>query len=104
MKLAARIDQPIPHQQLHHLRPGYAFSPSRQFLGPEPIQLQLPPQFASQPAVPIRPRSLQDRKSTRLNSSHVKISYAVFCLKKKKKKTPDSQERDEETNYHRPSS
>src|SRR5690349_23677648 len=28
-----------------------------------------------------------DRKSTRLNSSHVEISYAVFCLKKKKKKT-----------------
>src|SRR5690606_21528777 len=28
-----------------------------------------------------------DRKSTRLNSSHVKISYAVFCLKKKKKYT-----------------
>src|SRR6266511_425188 len=28
-----------------------------------------------------------DRKSTRLNSSHVKISYAVFCLKKKKKNT-----------------
>src|SRR5690606_41742051 len=27
---------------------------------------------------------LADRKSTRLNSSHVKISYAVFCLKKKK--------------------
>src|SRR5215510_15542720 len=29
----------------------------------------------------------RDRKSTRLNSSHVAISYAVFCLKKKKKKT-----------------
>src|SRR5258707_15378334 len=29
---------------------------------------------------------LQDRKSTRLNSSHANISYAVFCLKKKKKK------------------
>src|SRR5436305_4119979 len=28
-----------------------------------------------------------DRKSTRLNSSHVRISYAVFCLKKKKKKS-----------------
>src|SRR5438067_10474255 len=28
-----------------------------------------------------------DRKSTRLNSSHVSISYAVFCLKKKKNKT-----------------
>src|SRR5690606_39278292 len=31
------------------------------------------------------PAEEQDRKSTRLNSSHVKISYAVFCLKKKKK-------------------
>src|SRR5438270_5339759 len=30
-----------------------------------------------------------DRKSTRLNSSHSQISYAVFCLKKKKKKTKD---------------
>src|SRR5690606_40602517 len=29
-----------------------------------------------------------DRKSTRLNSSHVKISYAVFCLKKKRKDSP----------------
>src|SRR3712207_7822711 len=34
-----------------------------------------------QPLVPA-----QDRKSTRLNSSHANISYAVFCLKKKKKK------------------
>src|SRR3712207_7381812 len=32
-----------------------------------------------------RLRGLQDRKSTRLNSSHANISYAVFCLKKKKK-------------------
>src|SRR5690606_41226084 len=32
-----------------------------------------------------RTRERTDRKSTRLNSSHVKISYAVFCLKKKKK-------------------
>src|SRR5438874_6179062 len=31
-------------------------------------------------------RPCLDRKSTRLNSSHVEISYAVFCLKKKKKK------------------
>src|SRR5205807_6150495 len=30
-------------------------------------------------------RRIQDRKSTRLNSSHLVISYAVFCLKKKKK-------------------
>src|SRR5437870_6638363 len=32
-----------------------------------------------------QPASNSDRKSTRLNSSHVAISYAVFCLKKKKK-------------------
>src|SRR5438067_3961848 len=31
------------------------------------------------------PRGPRDRKSTRLNSSHVSISYAVFCLKKKKR-------------------
>src|SRR5699024_12565559 len=35
--------------------------------------------------VPVA-RVQQDRKSTRLNSSHVSISYAVFCLKKKKKR------------------
>src|SRR5947209_9781964 len=37
-------------------------------------------------------RAEEDRKSTRLNSSHANISYAVFCLKKKKKKdkTPHS--------------
>src|SRR5688572_32549808 len=35
----------------------------------------------------------EDRKSTRLNSSHSQISYAVFCLKKKKKKKqPDNRE------------
>src|SRR5438067_3342429 len=32
----------------------------------------------------IREQNAKDRKSTRLNSSHVSISYAVFCLKKKK--------------------
>src|SRR3712207_8543431 len=34
----------------------------------------------------LRQRAGLDRKSTRLNSSHANISYAVFCLKKKKKK------------------
>src|SRR5438270_9819880 len=34
----------------------------------------------------LLPDGLRDRKSTRLNSSHSQISYAVFCLKKKKKK------------------
>src|SRR5262245_36617001 len=36
------------------------------------------------PAVACRRRRARDRKSTRLNSSHLGISYAVFCLKKKK--------------------
>src|SRR5256885_12984222 len=33
---------------------------------------------------PLNPMESRDRKSTRLNSSHLVISYAVFCLKKKK--------------------
>src|SRR2546426_8781521 len=37
------------------------------------------------PAGGVRLRQTRDRKSTRLNSSHLVISYAVFCLKKKKK-------------------
>src|SRR3712207_8309087 len=37
-----------------------------------------------------RSRQLVDRKSTRLNSSHANISYAVFCLKKKKGKNSNT--------------
>src|SRR5437667_5264519 len=53
-----------------------------------------PPWRRSPPPAPschraARPR--RDRKSTRLNSSHITISYAVFCLKKKKKKIKKSQ-------------
>src|SRR5438874_8882406 len=40
--------------------------------------------------VPIEWILRRDRKSTRLNSSHVEISYAVFCLKKKKARTASS--------------
>src|SRR2546430_13288666 len=41
----------------------------------------------------------QDRKSTRLNSSHSQISYAVFCLKKKKKKLQHDKLRDDKLTY-----
>src|SRR5690606_41974456 len=41
-----------------------------------------------------------DRKSTRLNSSHVKISYAVFCLKKKKKKNKKQQQKKEHKKHN----
>src|SRR3989442_4302992 len=47
--------------------------------------------FLSNPVIHTR-YSEADRKSTRLNSSHVRISYAVFCLKKKKyKQLPNDQ-------------
>src|SRR5215467_1607121 len=53
----------------------------------QPIQQaeQPEPGLAGQPSF-VPPLVEQDRKSTRLNSSHLVISYAVFCLKKKKKK------------------
>src|SRR2546430_5441151 len=44
------------------------------------------PSYAA-PFDPERRRRSADRKSTRLNSSHSQISYAVFCLKKKKQQT-----------------
>src|SRR5207302_10747874 len=48
----------------------------------QPQRLRSRPRFGDDPGGGER---RADRKSTRLNSSHVKISYAVFCLKKKKK-------------------
>src|SRR5256885_8398105 len=54
----------------------------------EPIDVRRPPEAVHpdprrlHELAPLRAR--QDRKSTRLNSSHLVISYAVFCLKKKK--------------------
>src|SRR2546421_12821369 len=54
---------------------------------PRPAPRASPPQRRPrQPARAAPSRSRPDRKSTRLNSSHDQISYAVFCLKKKKKK------------------
>src|SRR5205807_5270355 len=48
----------------------------------------------------VDPRNVRDRKSTRLNSSHLVISYAVFCLKKKKKTKKDLRCRTKETIYY----
>src|SRR2546426_1831707 len=50
-----------------------------------PLSLSLPVSAALS-GFSISHHSASDRKSTRLNSSHLVISYAVFCLKKKKKK------------------
>src|SRR2546429_3415476 len=45
------------------------------------------PRASADTSAPVAESQLIDRKSTRLNSSHGYISYAVFCLKKKKKYT-----------------
>src|SRR2546422_4644184 len=50
----------------------------------------------------ILARSLEDRKSTRLNSSHGYISYAVFCLKKKKKENAHDDVVKQNKEYGRP--
>src|SRR2546427_5737665 len=54
---------------VHHLPVGLRGVPRELVQGPEPRVLRL--------------HVIRDRKSTRLNSSHSQISYAVFCLKKK---------------------
>src|SRR5437868_12716986 len=54
----------------------------------EPIPDSTPPAFTAAPDV----NAGGDRKSTRLNSSHVSISYAVFCLKKKTNHKDDQTE------------
>src|SRR5207249_8286795 len=59
-----------------------------ELLGDRQLEVHLRPVVmeADRVQVPPPPPPALDRKSTRLNSSHVSISYAVFCLKKKKKK------------------
>src|SRR5690606_40591650 len=63
-----------------HGGPGGGTSPwHRRFFDPERYRIVLLDQRGSGHSTP---HASEDRKSTRLNSSHVKISYAVFCLKK----------------------
>src|SRR5207253_10394929 len=51
---------------------------------PTPLNSPTAPSTTGAGIAPLKLVGLLDRKSTRLNSSHVAISYAVFCLKKKK--------------------
>src|SRR3712207_7678271 len=50
----------------------------------EPVVVVIPQEFIQKKQAVTVKAAEQDRKSTRLNSSHANISYAVFCLKKKK--------------------
>src|SRR5690349_22684159 len=72
-------------------RPGVRYALLRASVAEERVLVTLVSSYTSRPASGTRVRrrrakcSTLDRKSTRLKSSHVEISYAVFCLKKKKK-------------------
>src|SRR5690348_17418445 len=57
---------------------------------PHPVVVAMRESFSDRIAA-VGPELLQDRKSTRLNSSHPSISYAVFCLTKKKAPICDEQ-------------
>src|SRR5205807_5537450 len=76
-RTAGRRSRPIKHAAKRRMaKLSKPVRPVRVAVAPpEPVLYKL-----------CRPGSGGDRKSTRLNSSHLVISYAVFCLKKKKKK------------------
>src|SRR5258708_13735169 len=99
-----------PHAKVLSIRPVYALfranGPAFEYRGffqthahRERQSLRLPPAILYRVQQPHK-CSLEDRKSTRLNSSHQIISYAVFCLKKKKK-TIIKMKTECEANQHR---
>src|SRR3712207_7930695 len=59
--------------------------------GPEPLEAADDVVVVHDLVADVDRRAVLDRKSTRLNSSHPNISYAVFCLKKKKNKDDTSE-------------
>src|SRR5438874_9064122 len=66
-------------------RSEYVIQGTKAAVNPEQLGTKVAPYYPLE-LNPGQSVTLKDRKSTRLNSSHVEISYAVFCLKKKKKK------------------
>src|SRR5262245_22320813 len=93
VEILAEISESHCRRELACLRsscpPARAAKPCRsvQRLAPRPRHLRHPRCAApgTRRRAPARHCHARDRKSTRLNSSHLGISYAVFCLKKKKK-------------------
>src|SRR3989442_6238738 len=74
-----------------------------QMTGPPSEEKRSPkPQSSATNPVSGQPEAIdagRDRKSTRLNSSHVRISYAVFCLKEKNHTVPDASNADVRSRY-----
>src|SRR5690625_6368252 len=77
------------HRRLRRRRG--AVLPDRQLPGGEPVDVRRGPAGGHGRLTADLDPGRGDRKSTRLNSSHVAISYAVFCLKKKKKDTTENE-------------
>src|SRR5207245_4496191 len=75
---------PFPHSFRHSFRQILAATLPWSAFANLPVRCQGSLSCASSSGHPHRPSTTADRKSTRLNSSHGSISYAVFCLKKKK--------------------
>src|SRR3712207_8714239 len=81
-----RSDELVAHDVAHaarELRPARAAGEDDD--GQEPLAASGGKRSPSGRPVILMPACVLDRKSTRLNSSHANISYAVFCLKKKNK-------------------
>src|SRR2546426_2660794 len=76
----ADIVHDLPALLLREVLPGGHGAPPVRYL-PEDLAVTL---LLHRVRRPVRRLRRRDRKSTRLNSSHLVISYAVFCLKKKK--------------------
>src|SRR5207245_7377506 len=74
------VDQHVAHHDVAAVADGKELAPHLNFFLCDPAAAALR-ERAGERRVPFRFR--RDRKSTRLNSSHGSISYAVFCLKKK---------------------
>src|SRR5690606_41167011 len=73
---------PVSAPALPGMIPAAQGTPLAPAMSPPALPLA-PPAQPPQSFADLNARVQQDRKSTRLDSSHVKISYAVFCLKKK---------------------
>src|SRR5438445_8280834 len=92
---------PVPHRDLHSF-------PTRRS-SDLPGLVELLPARGSRPRAAsrsersggVRRQPREDRKSTRLNSSHANISYAVFCLKKKKQKNKRQRSTSHTVDYRR---
>src|SRR3712207_7628070 len=84
---SGRVSQVVRSAMLDQLNQGYVNTARAKGLRERIVIFGHALKNAAIPIVTLVGDESEDRKSTRLNSSHANISYAVFCLKKKKKYT-----------------